>query len=1082
MKNLQETRAYDAPPKEVELTTKYQPIIAEDCFDKFFDETKELGSKESELKNDLKNLFKRALGYQTASPEALALVATVDEIKSQEDLSQIFSHIDLENLKLIDRIWLGNKNNISPSFNLEFDGRELSSATGENLQSYIDGTGFSGSMVVSQGNKTYESHSENVETNTSFATHSVGKLFTGVLTIEALRQGILEEDQLHQPVKLEQSVLDKLPENVREHLKTTTLHQLMTHKSGLGDYLDNYIGTIESILKSGEESPKINGPEDFLKFTDDSIKIPPFVNKRGELMETRYSNLGSLLVGLAVQNAYNEKHPDDQLAYGQILQRYVLEPAGVANFSAERPENGCTNPQDLVAPHIAGSPAGGYWTDAESLNNFGSWLCDKWQEPEFQRLTKEYGQEFYYPESKMLGHGGSIESSCAYLQAFVETGIVYAGLSNQPINTHVIASNIESRVVSHYEKLAAEEKDGEKSLVKNLEPTGQKNIPSPNELATIFETNSSSSEIDKAKEGWIMSVSKTFCGATAALMAADEKFGENKMNATLLDVLNEAEKNHPDRSGVIGQYRDMVLKKECGSVTMSQLLSHRSGLTQGDDYFTPGKLSNLEVYNNSEILNFKESKRGNVFSYCNPGFILAEDMMNLVSDSDKGYYEELENRIIKPLGLKHTKSIYESEESKKAASEIVKIEGVVYDWGVKSKDTIRLNPLETNQKGRIALSEGGLCSSVGDLETFYGELSKLACGIPNLLQKDSTKTGEIHGFYLDAYEAGKECKSDSQRELSMHCAKQYSLGVIIDIDMTDKDKDGKPIKPTPSQGNENKASIRFGHIGNQPGNDAAVSATMPFSFAKFTSRTVDLEELNASISQNGVLINASISQKDVLAKDSLLTIVSCNYIAKMDEYFSGKCDKIEDQTYNDKWRAYNQYWEAARTGKDVAQAWQADLIEWGRLPTNFGTFHDEIRAAYAPAEEALAAYVRENFCNEGVINSEKVKAGLRTAEDFKEVQKAIEPFLQEAQEKTEKIFTRSDEQLREESESFVKKIKPSKAIAANFREVFADKMQSDDGRSFVEKLELKKTDEKPRSFVEAAQDGDIEGKGGAREL
>ena len=231
----------NSPQKEIELTKKYQPVIAKDCFDRFFDETKELGAEESDLKNHLKSLFKRALGYQTANPEALALIATVDEIKSQEDLNQIFSHIDLENLKLIDRIWLGNKNNISPGFNLEFVGRELSGTTGENLQSYIDATGFSGSMVVSQGSKKYESHSENVESNTSFATHSVGKLFTGVLTIEALRQGILEEDQLHQPVRLEQSVLDKLPENVRERLKTTTLHQLMTHKSGLGDYLDNYI-------------------------------------------------------------------------------------------------------------------------------------------------------------------------------------------------------------------------------------------------------------------------------------------------------------------------------------------------------------------------------------------------------------------------------------------------------------------------------------------------------------------------------------------------------------------------------------------------------------------------------------------------------------------------------------------------------------------------------------------------------------------------------------------------------------------------------------------------------------------------
>ena len=469
MKNLQGTRAYSAPPKEIELTKRYQPTIAKDCFDKFFDETKELGTEESELKNHLKNLFKRALGYQTANPEALALVATVDEIKSQEDLNQVFSHIDLENLKLIDRIWLGNKNNISPSFNLEFDGRKLSGTTGETLQSYIDATGFSGSMVVSQGDKKYESHSENVDADTAFATHSVGKLFTGVLTIEALRQGILEEDQLHQPVRLEESVLALLPEGIREHLKTTTLHQLMTHKSGLGNYLVNYQKTVSSALESGEEAPAIERPEDYLKFAEAGIRTLPYVDERGNVAESHYSNLGSLLVGLSIQNAYNAKHPDSKLTYDQILENYVLEPAGVKNFAAQKPENACTNPRDIVAPHIAGSPAGGYWTDAESLNNFGGWLCDKWQEPEFQRLTKEYGQEFYYPKTGMLAHGGSIESSCSYLMAFVETGIVYAGLSNQPINTHVIAAALENQVVSHYEKLTTEEKEGgEKSFVERL--------------------------------------------------------------------------------------------------------------------------------------------------------------------------------------------------------------------------------------------------------------------------------------------------------------------------------------------------------------------------------------------------------------------------------------------------------------------------------------------------------------------------------------------------------------------------------------------------------------------------------------
>ena len=319
---------------------------------------KQRGQKGEELgrKNSLIKLFKRVLSYQAANPEALAAFPTIDEIKSQEDLNKVFSHIDLENLKLIDKLWLGGKNNINPSLNLQFSVGELSASTKENLQSYIDDTGFSGGLVLSQHGAKYESHSRNIAADTSFATHSVGKIFTGVLVIEALRQeplrpAILQEEQLNQPVKLEESVLEKLPEEVREKLKTTTLHQLMTHKSGLQDYLDNYQGAIKEALKSDQEVPRIEKPEDLLQFAESKIKTIPYVNKRGEVVESDYSNLGSLLVGLAVQNAYNEKHPDDKLTYDQILRNYVLVPAGVNNFSATKTENGCANSKDLVAPH-----------------------------------------------------------------------------------------------------------------------------------------------------------------------------------------------------------------------------------------------------------------------------------------------------------------------------------------------------------------------------------------------------------------------------------------------------------------------------------------------------------------------------------------------------------------------------------------------------------------------------------------------------------------------------------------------------------------------------------------------------------
>jgi len=592
-------------------------------------------------------------------------------------------------------------------------------------------------------------------------------------------------------------------------------------------------------------------------------------------------------------------------------------------------------------------------------------------------------------------------------------------------------------------------------------------IHSPSDLATILEVDSNSSSDDKGKEGWIMSVSKTFCAATAALMAADGEFGEKKMDATLFDILEVAEARHlgnPERMKKIQEYREMIESKGCGDVTMSQLLSHRSGLVQGDGYFSEGSFSRTKLFTETceyydpetksrktgEIVSFDANKTGKLWSYCNLGFVLAEDLMTLVSDHEEGYEAELETRITRPLELAKTKSIYKSPEAQKTISKAIVIDGVIYDWGVESEKTAETDPLTNTQKGNVALSEGGLCSSVSDLEKFYGELSKLACGMPNRLQPDPEKTKAIHGFYLDSYNDGERSNPDGER--SIHYAPHYSLGVIIEA----VDDKGNTV---PSRGNEDKTKIRFGHIGNQPGNEAAASATMPFSFSIFTqSKGANLPEVEPEL-------RASISQKDVLAKDSLLTIVSCDYIAVMDEYFCSKCDNAADKKFNDKWRQYNQYWEAARTGDYVGKSWQADLISQHRLPKNFSEYHDEICAAYAPAQEALIAYVKENFCDEhGVIDSGKVKSELQTAEDFEKVRMAIRPSLEKAQQDAQNIFARCDAQLLEEKKKYDQNL-----------------VKFD---SLVEKLGLKKSSQKEASFFERMREDKTQGtsKDGFREL
>jgi len=570
----------------------------------------------------------------------------------------------------------------------------------------------------------------------------------------------------------------------------------------------------------------------------------------------------------------------------------------------------------------------------------------------------------------------------------------------------------------------------------------------PKNLATLLEVNSDSVGDDRDSEGHIMSVSKSFAGATAALMAADGKFGSKKINATLLDILQEAKSNYPERMDKIVEYEEMVTAKGCGDVTMSELLSHRSGFAQGKNYFEPGKLSNIKIFKSDELFKFDRANKDKIWSYCNPGFVLAEDMMSLVSDSDKGYYEELKNRIIKPLDLKHTKYVYESEEAKSSVADTAVIEGVIYDYGIPSKETKRSNFLTDTQKGSLALSEGGLCSSINDLETFYGELAKTACGIPSRLTPDSEKAKEVHGFYLDTYNAGENCDTLDSVKLYKHCSKHYSLGTVIQVE---NGFDMEKGVSTPSRDNEDR-KVSFWHVGSGPGGASSAIATMPFSFADFTSGAAELKEGEKPE------LKASISQSDVLAKDSLLTMVSCDYIAKIDEYFSDKCDKETDKSYNAiedgyNWRQYYQYFEAARTGEDVAQVWQANLITEGRLPKNFGEFHKEIRAAYAPAEEVLQNYVKENFFTNGVIDSKKVSSELQTAEDFEKINKILEPHLQEAREQVQKIFVRADHARMMESDPKVPSGSPKAVEAMDLAdEKIIDVKKDSDGKSWVDEV------------------------------
>ncbi len=460
--------------KEAELTAQH-PLIVPALFDRYFakkentafEEIEDLSPEESyklEKKSKLDRIikiekdivkadFKELLTQGLDSDKKAALSDKIDEVSSKEGLADILADIDLKTFRQIDRSYLHvdrkTTPHITPPPSLEFEGNLLAASNKEVLQSYINDNDLSVVASLSQGDSlTCEVGKEDMNTKDVFNIQSVGKIMTGVLAIKMLQDGVLIKENLDKKVELDPEVLEMLPQSVQGRLngeKAATLSQLMTHKSGLGDYFIDYVAEIDSAVKDKRDIPIIEKPEDLLKFADREVKDIP----EGEI---RYSNLAILIVGLAIQKEYNKKYPSDTpLSFDEILKKHVLVPAGVTQFSkhstdVDLPEGAgiCVDDRDRTAIHLAGAPDGGQWSDLESLNNFGKWFCKEWNTPKvgeadsFKELVTKYGKEFYQPEHNLVEHNGTSPSSNAYLSIFPETNTVFVALSNRRLDANAL--------------------------------------------------------------------------------------------------------------------------------------------------------------------------------------------------------------------------------------------------------------------------------------------------------------------------------------------------------------------------------------------------------------------------------------------------------------------------------------------------------------------------------------------------------------------------------------------------------------------------------------------------------------------
>uniref|UniRef100_UPI00404A52D5 serine hydrolase n=1 Tax=Gelidibacter sp. TaxID=2018083 RepID=UPI00404A52D5 len=173
----------------------------------------------------------------------------------------------------------------------------------EIISLYSDYGGFNGAVAISHqdsiifkegfGLANMEWNIAN-ESDTKFQIASLTKSFTAMLIMQLVNEGKLD---LHKPIAL------YLPEYPEEAARKITIHQLLTHTSGIPNV---------------KNDKKVNRPNDMVsQFSNEPLKFEP-----GENFD--YSNSGYTLLGYIIENVTNK-------SYEEVLEEKIFKPLMMQN-------------------------------------------------------------------------------------------------------------------------------------------------------------------------------------------------------------------------------------------------------------------------------------------------------------------------------------------------------------------------------------------------------------------------------------------------------------------------------------------------------------------------------------------------------------------------------------------------------------------------------------------------------------------------------------------------------------------------------------------------------------------------------
>jgi len=294
---------------------------------------------------------------------------------------------------------------------------------------YINQKNLQLSCAIKLEKKTIKHNSDTIH-----AMHSVGKILTGFLIHLFARLKIIPLTAFNEPLQLDDNIKSKLDVKILNRLKSTTMLDVMTHKSGLCDYIENYIKHVDNCIKNKLSIPDPQEPEDFLCWGETNLK-----NKG----EENYSNFGILLCGLSIKYHYNKnKTTNEHLSYNQILDKYIIKPAKLNTFMIKYKQikNIRVNRDDKNnTKYLNGSPAGGYWISTYELMKLGIAIKNAYKsDKQLFLILKKFGEEFYDKKHNIISHYGTLAYSTSYLEIDLFTNSVVAIMSNHYNDTDTL--------------------------------------------------------------------------------------------------------------------------------------------------------------------------------------------------------------------------------------------------------------------------------------------------------------------------------------------------------------------------------------------------------------------------------------------------------------------------------------------------------------------------------------------------------------------------------------------------------------------------------------------------------------------